>query len=341
MKQRESAVKHRIRLLAGIPGLPEAPEQEFPAVAGTLLLIHTLLVLALQLLASLWPALADWLRQDDLIAIILHAVLMQGGLILVPTLFVIFYYELPDIGLIGERIRPGSLILAAMVGVPAAVVFSGLNNLLIYMLASAGLPLPAATSPTGSYASQLTDSSWHVVVLVILTSVLVPAVVEELMFRGVIQIGLANRVSSLAALIWQALAFALFHSDPLFILPPLLAGLLLGYLRLRSESLWPPIVAHASLNATLLALTPILPRLTARYLKMASQTTRSILFASLIATLVAAVALIPLLFLIANLRPAGHTGEQGRAWFSRDWKFALAMGILVVTMIVVYLQSAF
>lgn len=78
---------------------------------------------------------------------------MQGGLILVPTLFVIFYYELPDIGLIGERIRPGSLILAAMVGVPAAVVFSGLNNLLIYMLASAGLP-PASRHITNRQICQ-------------------------------------------------------------------------------------------------------------------------------------------------------------------------------------------
>lgn len=97
------------------------------------------------------------------------------------------------------------------------------------------------------------------------------------MFRGVIQIGLTNRVSSMAALIWQAVAFALFLVIRCSSCRPC-CRLALGYLRLRSESLWPPIVAHASLNATLLALTPILPRLTARYLKMASQTTRSILF---------------------------------------------------------------
>lgn len=339
MKPREPAGQPQIRLPAGVPGLPEPPEQPFPQVAGTLLLVHTGLVLLLQFLAASWPGLAGWLAADSLAAFVLRAVLMQGGLILIPTLLVIVLGHLPDDPLVGDRARPGSLILAVIVGVPAAVVFQGLNNLLIYLLASKGLPLPTVNPAASSFSSDWSGQRWPVMIVVFLISVLVPAVVEELMFRGVILTSLTDRGPAPSALVWQALAFALFHDDPLFILPPLLAGLMLGFLRYKSGSLLAAMMAHASLNVTTLALTPLLPRLTAQYLSISTVTTQSILYASLIAAGVAAIALVPLLILIGNLHPV-RPGPVQTGWLRRrDWKFALAMVILVVTMMNIYFQS--
>jgi membrane protease YdiL (CAAX protease family) len=331
--------KTLIRGLSGVPGLPEPAAWVYTQAAGTLLLVHTLATLILQVLPAMWPGLKHWLADSSLAGFVMHAALMQGGLILLPTLLVIFFYQLPANELVGERIRPGSLLLAIIVGIPAAVVFQGLNNLLVYVLIRNGWNLPAPNTPTGSYGSSLASASLPMIGIIILVSVLLPAVVEELMFRGVLQSSLGSRGSLQSALIWQALAFALFHSDPLFILPPLLAGLLLGYLRLKSEHLLPPMLAHASLNASLLALNPLLPRLTAQYMSISTQTTTSILYASLIAACVAAVALVPLLVLISHLNPLEKQPVGDQQLYSGDIKYTLAMLILVVTMMVIYFQS--
>jgi hypothetical protein len=178
-----------------------------------------------------------------------------------------------------------------------------------------------------------------VIAVIVLIRVLTPAVIEELMFRGVVQGSLLTRGAPAAAIFWQAVAFSLFHNDPLFIVPPLLAGLLLGYLRQNGNSLLPSMVAHTSLNLTLLVINPILPHLTAQYLRISTQTSLSLFYASLIATFVAAVALVPLLALVSQLKRANGQEIQPLVIFPGDWKFALALLMLIVTMMVTYYQS--
>jgi membrane protease YdiL (CAAX protease family) len=51
------------------------------------------------------------------------------------------------------------------------------------------------------------------------------------------------------ALMGSATAFALLHPSPLHFLTALLAGLLLGWLRLRTGRVWPCALAHALHNA--------------------------------------------------------------------------------------------
>ncbi len=81
-----------------------------------------------------------------------------------------------------------------------------------------------------------------------LAMVLLPAVTEELFFRGVLFSAL-ERCGTWPALLLSALAFALIHGDAGNFAGPLAAGLLYGYLTYVLESVWPAIFAHMVSNA--------------------------------------------------------------------------------------------
>lgn len=81
-----------------------------------------------------------------------------------------------------------------------------------------------------------------------LAVVVLPAVTEELFFRGVLFSAL-ERCGTWPALLLSALAFALIHGDAGNFAGPLAAGLLYGYLTYVLDSVWPAIVAHGVSNA--------------------------------------------------------------------------------------------
>lgn len=71
-----------------------------------------------------------------------------------------------------------------------------------------------------------------------------PAIGEELLFRGIIQNVLSRRLGAHAAVWISALIFSAIHFQFFGFLPRLLLGALLGYLLVWSGSLWLPILAH-------------------------------------------------------------------------------------------------
>lgn len=73
---------------------------------------------------------------------------------------------------------------------------------------------------------------------------LLAPIVEELVFRGLFYGWLAGRWSNLVAFVLSSLAFAAAHTEPLHILLVLPLGFWFGWLRWRTGSLVPTIVAH-------------------------------------------------------------------------------------------------
>ena len=68
--------------------------------------------------------------------------------------------------------------------------------------------------------------------------------VEELIFRGLLYGWLAGRWGTVAAWIGSSLAFAAAHVEPAHVILVLPLGLFFGWLRRRTDSLWPSLVAH-------------------------------------------------------------------------------------------------
>jgi membrane protease YdiL (CAAX protease family) len=74
-------------------------------------------------------------------------------------------------------------------------------------------------------------------------------VVEELIFRGLLYGWVESRWGSMWALVVSSLAFGYAHVEPLHIVMVLPLGFLFGWLRRRTNSLAPSLVAHIVNNS--------------------------------------------------------------------------------------------
>jgi membrane protease YdiL (CAAX protease family) len=76
-----------------------------------------------------------------------------------------------------------------------------------------------------------------------------PAVVEELLFRGVILTGLRGVFNTRIAVVVSGMMFATIHLSVISFVSHSLLGIIFGALCVRSRSLWPSMIAHAAWNA--------------------------------------------------------------------------------------------
>ena len=92
-------------------------------------------------------------------------------------------------------------------------------------------------------------------ILTIIVMAVLPAIGEELLFRGIIQreIELKTRKPHLSIII-TSVVFSLFHMQVVSFMPKLIIGLILGYLFYWTRNLWIPIVVHFFNNALLVSL---------------------------------------------------------------------------------------
>jgi membrane protease YdiL (CAAX protease family) len=84
-----------------------------------------------------------------------------------------------------------------------------------------------------------------------------PGLCEELAVRGVLLPSLVRPMGLLGAVVAAAFLFAAMHLDAYRFLFTFTVGFVLGVLRLRTGSLWPPVFAHVTLNALTFAIAPL------------------------------------------------------------------------------------
>lgn len=87
----------------------------------------------------------------------------------------------------------------------------------------------------------------HSCILLFITSALIPGFVEEFLFRGVFMRNLLP-YGKTAAVVVSALLFALMHQNFLQFFYTFIAGLVLGYLFLKTGSIWCGVIVHTLNN---------------------------------------------------------------------------------------------
>ena len=133
----------------------------------------------------------------------------------------------------------GHAVVLGAAGVALATCLSAWWTLLIQ---SAGGTLQASSSFPATPAA---------LVQALILNALLPAVCEELMFRGGI-LGAWERRGADSAIVVSSLMFAALHGSVEGLPVQLVMGFALGYVVMRSGSLWAGVIAHASFNAGVL-----------------------------------------------------------------------------------------
>jgi membrane protease YdiL (CAAX protease family) len=133
-------------------------------------------------------------------------------------------------------------IAAVLLGLVVPLIGGKLTELLAH-----GHAVPQDVKQLGGGAS----AGFRIVLTLAVVSI--GPLVEELLFRGVLLSALLRRLRTAWAVLASAALFALVHLPDLhwlwYALPNLaLLGVVLAWLRLRSGSLWPSVIAHASNN---------------------------------------------------------------------------------------------
>jgi membrane protease YdiL (CAAX protease family) len=120
-------------------------------------------------------------------------------------------------------------------------------------------PPPADTA----IANIITDGSWMTLTLVSIILSIIPALVEEIAFRGYIQRRLLQRWSPRVAIGVSSILFALLHADSLqHVIAVVPLAVVTGVLAFRSNSIRPGMLVHAIHNTAAVGLGALMTALT-------------------------------------------------------------------------------
>jgi membrane protease YdiL (CAAX protease family) len=129
----------------------------------------------------------------------------------------------------------------------------GLSILLFWVQALIWLDIDLLLPPDTAQKA-LDEAGGSIIVTVVLVGILGP-IAEEIFFRGFVLPGLVKRFGVVRALLLSSLIFGLFHIDPGAIVPTFALGLVLGWVYLKTGSIWPAMFAHGLHNTVAVVVT--------------------------------------------------------------------------------------
>jgi len=105
-----------------------------------------------------------------------------------------------------------------------------------------------------TYSNLLSASNILEFLFVILVVAVVPAISEEIMFRGLIQRSFEQKLRPIIAISVTAIFFSLYHFNPYGVVPLTILGFYFGYAAIYSKSLIIPILLHFLNNFSAISL---------------------------------------------------------------------------------------
>ncbi len=183
--------------------------------------------------------------------VMMHRFFTMAGQILFILLPTIFFARLLDHRFAGvfpwRTPRVGETIFAIL-----SLLF--LQEVMqIYMFFQDRIPLPQGLKNLVEPAKQMLEEMFRTLVsahgayelmVVVLVVGITPAIVEELLFRGLVQSSFERRMKPTRAAIWTGVIFGLFHFNPFALIPLIVLGCFFGILRMRSKSIVIAMTVH-------------------------------------------------------------------------------------------------
>jgi uncharacterized protein len=188
------------------------------------------------------------ISQDNVYVLRLFTMLGQIFLIFVPTLFLGRVLSTRWKTVFPLRAPSWRESVAAVIGLLSLQrVFE------VYIYFQDSIPIPDALRKLIDPIRQMLDemvkallqsNSIYEFLFVITVVAFVPAIVEEFLFRGLVQNSFNRSMKPLTAAIFTGIIFGLFHLNPFEAVPLIGIGCFLSFLRYRSVSLVLPVFLH-------------------------------------------------------------------------------------------------
>lgn len=139
-----------------------------------------------------------------------------------------------------NEMHPGEIAFGATAAIGFSVIGQLISTFIILVTSYIGLDVVGSGFPTP-------EDDMSAKVLMLIYSCILAPLLEEIIFRGYILRSLQKYGVSFAV-IFSSILFSMFHMNLPQMGTPLLIGLFLGYLTVKSKSIWPAIIAHALNN---------------------------------------------------------------------------------------------
>jgi sodium transport system permease protein len=159
------------------------------------------------------------------------------------SLFILWRYRLDPRAALALRAPRPMVWLAVLLGVPGGM----LTGIGVFRLADLFIPIPPELIEAFSQGL-LPDTIpfWQLLVFL----AVIPGIVEEITFRGILLHGLHRRLRPVALVLVVGAIFGLFHGSLFRILPTAFLGVLFATITLLTGSLYPAILWHILHNAS-------------------------------------------------------------------------------------------
>lgn len=159
--------------------------------------------------------------------------------LVVPTAVVALCSRRRAVAFPAKKVSGGLFAVCVLGGMALAILSNVVTGWLIAMMESVGIPLPQFPETVEKTAVSL--------LLNIISTALIPAFVEEWIFRGFV-FGTLRTHGDSVAVVFSAALFGLFHGNLVQIPFAFLLGLVLAYLVVLTDSIWPSVVLHGANN---------------------------------------------------------------------------------------------
>lgn len=223
------------------------------SVSSFLGLVVSELVLGIPLLTN--QSLLDSLANPELLPALRVLQVLQGmGMLVIPALiYILVVFEKQELGSIFGKLNRQSVLVSLvffMVAFPIVNYLAGWN-LSVDLPTFLGDWMEVKESQAGELTALFLDMpTVGLLIFNLIMIALIPAVGEELIFRGIIQRGLIRQFGNPRLGIWlAAILFSAIHLQFLGFVPRMLMGVAMGYLFYWSGNLWYPMIAHFTNNA--------------------------------------------------------------------------------------------
>ncbi len=180
---------------------------------------------------------------DNAVGYLLQALFMNIGFVL---LFIWYYKRINKNDIFAKASKPTYKYfgICIIIGISSLFLLSGVLNYFQLLVDKLGF-----TSASLKY--DLDSTKNYLISLISLA--IIPAICEELIFRGILVNALKQK-SEIFAIILSSVMFSIFHFSPAQLLYPIFFGMILSILYLRTKNIIFPIILHFINNALSLSI---------------------------------------------------------------------------------------